>query len=74
MFYSSYGTARRFCLALIVLAATALLVPSGQPTAASVSYPATVYSANIYPSYIDSSQAGSAAVENPASVNWSSRH
>jgi hypothetical protein len=72
MFRSSYSTARRFCLALIVLAATGLLVPSGQPTAAGVSYPATVYSAQLYPANIDNSQAGSAAVENPAPVSWSS--
>jgi hypothetical protein len=40
MFHSSFSTARRFCLALIVLAATALSVPSGQP-AATFSYPAS---------------------------------
>jgi hypothetical protein len=40
MFHSSYATARRFCLALILLASAALALPSGQPTAATVSYPA----------------------------------
>lgn len=43
MFKSSHPTARRFCLVLIVLAATALSVPSGQPVATD-SYPASAAS------------------------------
>lgn len=39
MFRSNFSTTRRYCLALAVLAATALVAPSGQPT--THSYPAS---------------------------------
>jgi len=39
MFRSNFSTARRYCLALTVLAATALVAPSEQPT--THSYPAS---------------------------------
>jgi hypothetical protein len=62
MFDSSRITSRRFCLALILLAATALSAPGGKLTA-TVSYPAPAGNAP-----------GSASVSVPAAGNGASGH